>query len=88
METSMHGSLDKSGKDNSTSIYEKLGFGFLALPVLLLVTLLGLAIINPRASSWISQAVEAEFSDFSAPPTLAPTEMARPSMAIRTVKAN
>ena len=66
----MHGSLDKSGKDDSTSIYEKLGFGFLALPVLLLVTLLGLAFINPRASSWISQAVEAEFSDFSAPPTL------------------
>ena len=88
----MHGSIDKPGKDNSSGkdygVYEKVGFGFLALPVLLLVTLLGLAIINPRASSWISEAVEAEFSDFSAPPTLAPTEMARPSMAIRTVRAN
>jgi hypothetical protein len=84
----MHGSLDKSGKDDSTSIYERLGFGFLALSVLLLVTLFGMATINPRASNWISQAVEAEFADFSAPPALAPTEMARPSMAIRTVRAN
>ena len=88
----MHGSFDKSGKDESSGkdygVYEKVGFGFLALPVVLLVTLLGLAIINPKASSWISQAVEAEFADFSAPPALTPTEMARPSMAIRTVRAN
>jgi hypothetical protein len=86
METSMHGSFDKSGKDHST--YEKLGYGFLALPALLLVTLLGMAIVNPKASSWISQAVEAEFADFSAPPQLAPTQIARPSTAIRTVRAN
>jgi hypothetical protein len=86
----MHGSFDKSGKDDS---YEKLGFGFVALPVLLVITLIGLAIMHPGASSWISQAVEAEFADFDtapqlAPAQLAPTQLARPSMAIRTVRTN
>ena len=82
----MHGSLDKPGKDKST--YEKLGFGFLALPVLLVITLIGLAIIHPGASNWIAQAVEAEFADFSASPSLEPAQIARPSMAVRTVRAN
>ncbi len=87
----MHGSFDKSGKGDST--YEKPGFGFIALPVLLVIALIGLAIAHPGASSWISQAVEAEFAGFDAAPQLAPaqlapTQLAQPSMASRTVRTN
>ena len=39
----MHGSLEKSGK-NENSIYRRWGLGFLALPALLAVALIGLAI--------------------------------------------
>jgi hypothetical protein len=82
----MHGSLDKPGK-NDDSIYQRWGIGFLALPALLVITLIGLAILQPAASNWISEAVQAEVAAFNAMPELAPTQLARPAMEIRTVRA-
>ena len=41
----MHGSFDESG-ENDSSIYRRWGIGFLVLPVLLAVALLGLAIVQ------------------------------------------
>jgi hypothetical protein len=87
MEATMHGSLDKSG-NNEDSIYRRWGLGLLALPALLAVTLIGLAIAQPSTSNWISEAVQAEFAGFDAMPQIAPTQFARPSMEFRTVRAD
>jgi hypothetical protein len=83
----MHGSLDRSGKtDNST--YRSWSSGFLALPALLAIVLIGLAIVQPSASNWISEAAQAEFAATVFLPDVAPTQHANPAMEIRTVRAN
>ena len=46
----MHGSFDRPGRDND-SIYRNWGIGFLVLPVLLVMTLLFLAIVQPATSN-------------------------------------
>jgi hypothetical protein len=79
----MHGSFDRSGKSN---IQRSWSAGFFALPVLLAITLIGLAIVQPAASNWISEAVQAEFTGFNLPPAL--TQLARPADEIRTVRTN
>ncbi len=82
----MHGSLDKSG-NNKDSIYRRWGLGFLALPALLLIALVMLAIVQPATSNWISEAVQAELSGIGVTPEKAPAQLADPAMEIRTVKA-
>jgi hypothetical protein len=42
---------------------------------------------HPAASSWISQAVQAEFVGADWTSDLVPTQTAKPAMEIRTVKA-
>jgi hypothetical protein len=86
VEASVHGSLDKEGK-NENGTYQGGGMAFLALPALLAIMLIGLAILQPAASSWISEAVQAEVAAFNAMPELSPTQLARPDMEIRTVRA-
>jgi hypothetical protein len=85
----MHGSFDKSGK-NENSIRRRWGVGFLALPVLLAMTLISLAIVQPSTSNWIGEAAQAEFTGINVMPDIAPTQLARPApaMAIRSVRAN
>jgi hypothetical protein len=81
----MHGSFDRSGKSNNR-IQRSWSFGFFALPALLAITLIGLAIVQPAASNWISEAVQAEFAGFNLPP--APTQIARPAEETRAVRTN
>jgi hypothetical protein len=83
METSMHGSLDRSGKDNSTDL--KSGSRFLIVPTLLAIALIILAIYEPKASHWISEAVQAEFAGS----VFTGETPAEPGMAapLRTVRA-
>jgi hypothetical protein len=83
----MHGSFDKSG-GNDNSIYRRWGIGFLVLPVLLVVALLGLAIVQPATSNWIAESVQAEFNGNSVVRGQAPAQLAQPGMQIRTVRAN
>ena len=52
----------------------------------MVITLVALAIIKPAASTWISEAVQAEFVGMSSPGVV-PKELAQPAMQIRTVKA-
>jgi fumarate reductase subunit C len=85
VEASMHGSLDRSdethdGTDRSWSI------GFFALPVLVVIALVTLAIVKPAGFTWISDAAQAEFVGMN-PTGAVPTEIAKPAMQIRTVKA-
>jgi hypothetical protein len=82
----MHGSLDKSGKSDR-SLFERGRIGFLAFPVLLAAALIGLAIWEPAASRWISEAAQAELAGIYVMPEPAPTQLARPSMEVRTVRA-
>ena len=81
----MHGSFDKRETDNST--YRSWGLGFFALPALLAIVLLGLEIVQPSASNWISEAAQAEFASTILAPDVAPTRLAKPAMEIRTVRA-
>jgi hypothetical protein len=86
MEISMYGSFDRRESDDS--IYRNWGFGFLALPVLLALVLVGLVIAQPSASNWIAEAAQAEYADAYFAPDVAPTQLAKPAMEIRTVRAN
>ena len=49
-----HATADHDAKPRS-------GAGFFILPVLMAIVLITLAIFHPKASIWISQAVQAEF---------------------------
>ena len=81
----MHGSLDRSDekRDGTDRIWS---IGFFALPVLVVIALAALAIVKPSASTWISDAVQAEFVGITSPGVV-PTEIAQPAMQVRTVKA-
>ena len=81
----MHGSFDRSGK--SVSFSDRWRIGFFAFPVVLAVALIALVILEPSASRLISEAAQAEFAGVYAPPDSGPTQLARPSMETRTVKA-
>ncbi len=82
----MHGSFDRSGKSNNR-IDRGWGIGFLALPATLVIALIALAMIQPAAPAWISEAVQAEFVGTDLALGTRPTQLAQPSMA-GTVKAN
>jgi hypothetical protein len=83
MEASMHGPLEKQPRDGK-SAYRNWDIKLYALPILLVVALIGFAVSRPGASKWISDAAQAEFVGTDlAPPTL----VAQPTNEIRTVKA-
>ena len=83
----MHGSFNKFS-ETGKRIYRRWGIGFFALPVLVVIALIGLAITQPAASNWISEAVQAEFAGTNFAPDLAPTQLAPPARETRTVRAN
>ena len=83
----MHGTIDRVGKNNNR-IHQSWSVGFFAVPVLLILALIGLAIFQPAASVWISEAVQAEFSGTDIAPQVAPTQLARPAGESRTARVN
>jgi fumarate reductase subunit C len=85
VEASMHGPLNRSDENRSRTD-RSWSIGFFALPVLIVIVLVALAVIKPAASTWISEAVQAEFVGVTSPGG-APKELAQPAMQIRTVKA-
>jgi hypothetical protein len=87
VETSMQGLLDKSGEAVSR-IYRRWGTGVFALPVLVVIALVGLAMLRPVPSNWISDAVKAEFTGASFGPETAAAQPSKAATEIRTVKAN
>ena len=87
----MHGSFDKPPQDEQSN-YQSFSIKLVALPVLLVIALIGMLVGHPSASKWISDAAQAEFaSQFIGPdivPDLAPpTRVAQPSNEIRRVNA-
>jgi len=83
----MHGTFDRSGESDK-GIYRGWRFEFIALPALLVIALVGLAITQPDMSSLVSEAVQAEFANAHLAPQIAPTQIAQPARVIRTVRAN
>jgi hypothetical protein len=81
----MHGSFDRSQHHRHTD--RNWNIVVCALPALVAVALVGLAIIQPAAPNWISEAAQAEFVGTNAP-DLVTTQPAGPVMQVRTVKAD
>ena len=87
VEAFMQGLLDKSGKTISR-VYQRWGVGVFALPVLLAIALVGLAMTPRAAPNWITQATEAEFAGANYRLEAAPAQPANPAIEIRAAKAN
>jgi len=75
----MHGTFDRSRKSNNRTDRGS-GIEFLALPALLVIAVIGLAMIHPAMPSWISEAVQAEFVDPDLVRDITPTQVAQPGM--------
>jgi hypothetical protein len=84
----MHAPHDRSRK-SSHRTEPKSGIRFLILPVLMAIVLIVLATVNPKASVWIAEAVQAEFGGAGVALDM-PVETAQPGMTtpLRTVNAN
>jgi hypothetical protein len=78
----MHSRFNRSRRKED-GFFEKWGFGFLALPVLLAVVMIFLSVVHPK-SNWIADIVEAEFPAHRALPAEAPTQIAKPELGMRT----
>jgi hypothetical protein len=87
MEATMHGTFERPGRSNDR-LERRWNFWLLALPVLAVIAVIGLAIIQPAAPIWISQAVQAEIVGPFAAPDIAPTQLAQPGSMIRTIRTN
>jgi hypothetical protein len=86
MEATMHGSLDRPGQSGNRT-QRSWSIGFFAFPMLLVIALVGLALAQPSASKWISEAVQAEFGGGNLTPEITPVQLAKPAMQIRSVRA-
>jgi hypothetical protein len=82
----MHGSFDRPGQSGDRT-QRSWSVGFFAFPILLVIALIGLVVAQPVASRWISEAVQAEFGGGDLAPEIAPVQLAKPTMQIRTVRA-
>ena len=82
----MHGTFDRLGKSNNR-ISGGRDFGFLAVMGLLMMALTGFVITHPVASTWIANAVQAEFVGPGLAPEVAPTQLAQPGQVTGTVRA-
>ena len=79
----MHGQFEKPRRKDH--LRDDGGLRFLVVPVVVGVALVALALMHPKSSIWISQAVQAEFGGFGVAADVAK----QPDMAIpmRTVRA-
>jgi hypothetical protein len=82
----MHGTFDRSGESRNR-FDRSWNVGLFAVPVLFAIALIGLAMTQPTASNWISEAAQAEFAGAFISPEMAPAQVAAPGKQIHTVKA-
>ena len=84
----MHAPFDRRKSDQATG--PRGGVGFFVLPVLMAIVLIALTIFHPKASLWISQAVQAEFGGSGIADDMPVETVQQPGMALpmRTVRAN
>ena len=84
----MHAPFDRRKSDQATE--PRRGVGFIILPVLMAIVLIALTIFHPKASLWISQAVQAEFGGSGIADDMPVETVQQPGMTVplRTVHAN
>jgi hypothetical protein len=87
MEAAVHGMFKRAG-EMIKRIYDNWGVGAFALPVLVLITLVGLAMTHMDVSNWMSEAAQAEFTGANNPPEPASKQLAQPAGEIRNVRSN
>jgi hypothetical protein len=68
-------------------IYRNWGIGAFALPVLVAIALVGLAVTHSERS-WMSEAIRAEFTAANHDADTAPKQLAQPASDVRTVRSN
>ena len=73
----MHGSPDGSGRTTEDSFFQRWGIGSLVLPILVLITLIGLAVVQPATTNWIADEAMAEFTGANYGPHAVPTQLAK-----------
>jgi hypothetical protein len=85
----MHAPFDRSRKSDQAT-EPRSGVGFIILPVLMAIVLIALTILHPKASLWISQAVQAEFGGSGIADDMPVETVQQPGMTVplRTVHAN
>lgn len=85
----MHAPFDRS-RNSDHDAKPRSGAGFFILPVLMAIVLITLAIVHPKASIWISQAVQAEFGGGGIADDMPVETVQQPGMTIpmRTVNAH
>ena len=83
----MHGRFDRSDETSDNSIYRRWGIGVFLLPVLLVAFLIGLTVVKPDVTAWISEAVQAELVSKGQATGGIPEQAAPPARDVRTVKA-
>ena len=84
----MHGSLDRPLRDGQRSS-GRWDIKLVALPILVVIALVGLVVSSPNASRWIAEAAQAEFVGTDLVPDLAPpTRLALPANEIRVVRSH
>ena len=79
----MHGSFDRF-QENRHRTDRDWNVALFALPILVVIALVALAVVQPAAPSWISEAAQAEFVGMTSPAVVP----AQPAMQTRTVKAD
>jgi len=80
----MHGPFDKS-PEGEPNIYRNWSMKLLALPLLLVIALIGYLVSHPEVGKWVADGVQAEFVGTDMVPNLAPpTRVAQPSNQVRT----
>lgn len=88
----MHGSFDKQPREDQNT-NRGWSVKLIALPLLVMIALIGMVLSHPAAIKWISDAAQAEYvggqfvgTDLL-PNLIPPTQTAQPTNEIRTVKA-
>jgi hypothetical protein len=88
MEASMHGPFEKARK-GETNICQSWSIKLVALPLLLLIALIGYIVSHPEVAKWVADGVGAEFAGTAAAPESAPpTQIAQPGNRARAVTAH
>jgi hypothetical protein len=87
MEAAVHAKFERAG-EMIKRIYENWGIGIFALPALILIALVGLAVTHLDASDWMSEAAQAEFAGAHSRPEAAPKQLAQPAGEVRPVRSN
>jgi hypothetical protein len=69
-------------------LYHNWGIGIFALPALIVIALVGLAMTHLDASNWMSEAARAEFAGANNRLVAAPKQLAQPTGEIHAVRSN